>query len=363
AGSVMASFGRLLHLGNVVVDVVLDVPALPERGGDVLASGSQVSPVGGFNVMVAAARQGLPAAYAGAYGSGPFAALARGALADAGIEVLQRPKAGLDTGFVVAVVDADGERTFLTSPGAEANLTAADLAGVHASARDVVYLSGYGLVHLASQQALLDWLARLAGANVVFLDPGPLVATIPAAVLDRVMRRADWLTCNVAEAAALTGRRDPVAARGRGPDGQARLPARPRWPGPRAGARLPGQRRRHQRGRRRSHRGIHRRAGPGRQRTCRRPRRERGCRAGGDKARAGHRARGRRACRVPGRRASAAGSSAAGSSAAVISAAGTSAEGYQLRDAGRGGVGRGDITPAGRSRRRRVLPLWPASGC
>jgi sugar/nucleoside kinase (ribokinase family) len=208
----MASFGRLLHLGNVVVDVVLDVPALPERGGDVLASGSQVSPGGGFNVMVAAARQGLPAAYAGAYGSGPFAALARGALADAGIEVLQRPKAGLDTGFVVAVVDAGGERTFLTSPGAEANLTAADLAGVHASARDVVYLSGYGLVHPASQQALLDWLARLADANVVFLDPGPLVATIPAAVLDRVMRRADWLTCNVAEAAALTGRRDPVAA-------------------------------------------------------------------------------------------------------------------------------------------------------
>ena len=30
-------FDRLLHLGNVVVDVVLDVPALPERGGDVLA--------------------------------------------------------------------------------------------------------------------------------------------------------------------------------------------------------------------------------------------------------------------------------------------------------------------------------------
>src|ERR1039457_5327 len=194
----MASFGRLLHLGNVVV-VVLDVPALPERGGDVLASGSQVSPGGGFNVMVAAARQGLPAAYAGAYGSRPFRALGRGAPA---------------AGFVGAGVDADGERTFLTSPGAEANLTAADLAGVHASARDVVYLSGYGLVHPASQQALLDWLARLAGANVVFLDPGPLVATIPAAVLDRVMRRADWLTCNVAEAAALPGRRDPVAGLG-----------------------------------------------------------------------------------------------------------------------------------------------------
>jgi sugar/nucleoside kinase (ribokinase family) len=122
----MASFGRLLHLGNVVVDVVLDVPALPDRGGDVLASGSRVSAGGSFNVMVAAARQGLPVACAGAYGSGPFAALARDALTGAGIEVLQRPKAGIDTGFVVAVVDADGERTFLTSRGAEATLTTED---------------------------------------------------------------------------------------------------------------------------------------------------------------------------------------------------------------------------------------------
>ena len=31
-------FDRLLHLGNVVVDIVVTVPALPERGGDLLAS-------------------------------------------------------------------------------------------------------------------------------------------------------------------------------------------------------------------------------------------------------------------------------------------------------------------------------------
>ncbi|MFF1631298.1 sugar kinase, partial [Streptomyces sp. NPDC058272] len=29
---------RLLHLGNVMMDLVLAVPALPERGGDVLAT-------------------------------------------------------------------------------------------------------------------------------------------------------------------------------------------------------------------------------------------------------------------------------------------------------------------------------------
>ena len=208
----MGPFGRLLHLGNVVVDVVLDVPALPERGGDMLASSSRMTAGGGFNVMVAAARQGLPVRYAGAHGSGPLAALARAALADAGIEVLQQPTEGLDTGFVISLVEADGERTFITSPGAEAAMTADGLAGVRAAARDAVYLSGYGLMYPGSQRALLGWLAGLDRPAVVFFDPGPLAASIPAAVLDRVMRRADWLTCNAREAAALTGRTDPAEA-------------------------------------------------------------------------------------------------------------------------------------------------------
>src|SRR5262249_57735383 len=41
--SMTSSFTRLLHLGNVVVDVVLSVPALPERGGDVLATRTQTA--------------------------------------------------------------------------------------------------------------------------------------------------------------------------------------------------------------------------------------------------------------------------------------------------------------------------------
>jgi len=205
-------FGRLLHLGNVVIDIVLDVPALPERGGDVLATGTEMTPGGGFNVLAAAARQGLRAAYAGCHGSGPLAALARAALAEAGIEVLQPPKPGADTGFVVSIVDAGGERTFVTSPGAEATMTAADLAGISAGPGDAVYLSGYGLLYPANQLALLDWLGRLGDASVVFADPGPLVHLIPPPVLDRVMARADWWSCNAREAERLTGSRDPAAA-------------------------------------------------------------------------------------------------------------------------------------------------------
>ena len=206
------NIARLLYLGNVVVDIVLDVPALPRRGSDVLARASQQAPGGGFNVMAAAARQGLPVAYAGAYGSGPFADLARAGLAAEGIEVLQPARPDTDTGFVVAVVDDTAERTFVTSRGAEATLTAADLAGVTARPGDAAGLSGYGLVHPSNRGALLGWLARLPAENTVVFDPGPLVTSIPPDALGWVLRRADWLTCSAREALLLTGEASPADA-------------------------------------------------------------------------------------------------------------------------------------------------------
>jgi sugar/nucleoside kinase (ribokinase family) len=211
-GPVSGPFGRLLHLGNVVVDVVLTVPALPEPGGDVLATSTETTAGGGFNVMAAARRQGLPVGYVGAIGAGPFAAVARAACAAEGIEVMQSARLGVDTGFVVSIVDRTGERTFLTSPGAEATLTAADLEPVRPGPRDAVYLSGYGLVHPSNRAALTGWLYRLDDSRIVIVDPGPLVLALPRDMLDRVLGRADWLTCNAREAALLTGSVDPLRA-------------------------------------------------------------------------------------------------------------------------------------------------------
>jgi sugar/nucleoside kinase (ribokinase family) len=239
---VSGPFDRLLHLGNVVVDVVLTVPALPEPGGDVLAASTETAAGGGFNVMAAARRQGLPVRYGGAIGSGPFAEVARAACAAEGIEVLQPAKPGLDTGFVISVVDGTGERTFLTSRGAEATLTGADLELVRPGPRDAVYLSGYGLAHPANLAALLGWLARLDDRHIVIFDPGPLVSSLPRDALEEVLGRADWLTCNAREAALLTGARDPLRA-------PRWLPARsPRGTGA-AGARVSRHRGGHQRGR------------------------------------------------------------------------------------------------------------------
>ena len=110
---------RLVFAGQAIVDIVLRVPALPERGGDMIATSAEITTGGGFNVMAAAARQGLPVLYAGGHGTGPWGDLVRAALGAEGITILRPADPGRDTGFDVALVEPDGERTFATHPGAE----------------------------------------------------------------------------------------------------------------------------------------------------------------------------------------------------------------------------------------------------
>lgn len=205
-------FDRLVHLGNVVVDVVMTVPDLPARGGDVLATTTQLVAGGGFNVIAAAARQGLPVVHGGRHGAGPFGDIARAALAAEGVTLLALPTPLMDTGVVVVLVDAVGERTFVTGAGAETTLEASDLDRLEISDRDAVHLSGYSLLHTRTLEAFTAWLPTLPRQATVFFDPGPLVDQIPPDRLDQVLAQVDWLTGNAREAAFLTGRTDPALA-------------------------------------------------------------------------------------------------------------------------------------------------------
>lgn len=203
----------LLLAGEAIVDLVMRVPRLPGPGADLLADSAAVAVGGGFNVMAAAARQGMPVRYAGGHGTGPWGDLVRAALAAEGIDVLRAPDRDRDTGFDVVFVQPDGERTFVTSLGAETH--PGGWQQVRAVPGDAVYLSGYGLVPSPAtgyDAGLGEWAAALADGVLLFADPGPLVADIPAATLNAVLSRCDWWSCNQREAALLTGSPDPVSA-------------------------------------------------------------------------------------------------------------------------------------------------------
>lgn len=204
--------GRLIGVGNAVVDVVAAVSTLPPPGGDVFADSLVVGAGGGCNALVAAARQGVPTLYAGPIGSGPLGDLVRRALAEEGIAVLSGRYRGHDTGVVITLVDADGERTRITGRSAEVTVSPADLARVSPQVGDAVLVSGYGLVHPADAAVLVPWVRALPAGVLVLVDPGPVAPLDAPEALAAVRERVDWCSANAAEAAQLTGRSDPMEA-------------------------------------------------------------------------------------------------------------------------------------------------------
>ncbi len=196
---------RLLLVGSVLVDILMYVDRLPERGGDRVARRALLTSGGGFNVLVAAARLGMPVAYAGLVGDGPMGTRVMTDLAAAGISLVLPRAAGEDTGFDVGLVESDAERTFVTAPGVESRLHQADLNAVPVLPGDAIYVSGYDLYYPISGAALEEWLPRLGSQNLLVIDPGPLVAEIPGERRERVLSRTDLVSLNAREVGLLTG--------------------------------------------------------------------------------------------------------------------------------------------------------------
>ncbi|MHA6577026.1 PfkB family carbohydrate kinase [Pseudomonas yamanorum] len=203
---------RLLHSGQVIVDLVMSLDTLPATGGDVLANSASFEAGGGFNVMAAARRNGLPVVYLGRHGNGRFGDLARAAMQAEGIEMALAASDDKDTGLCVSLTEATTERTFISHIGAEGDLLAQDLASAVPNADDYVYVSGYSLLLEGKAQALLDWLLALPRQITVVFDPGPLVKAPDSALMVALLPRIDIWTSNGPEALAFTGASDLAGA-------------------------------------------------------------------------------------------------------------------------------------------------------
>lgn len=199
---------RLLSVGSILADVRVELPHLPPRGGDVLASGASVSAGGAFNVLAAASRAGLPSVFGGRHGNGPYGARIRAGLAREGIVTLLAPDPEGDSGFCLVMVEPDGERTFVTSPGVESRIGDRKLASLPLLASDAVFVSGYDLAYPGLGHAIADWTATWPTEVLLVVDPGPLAAEIPSGILAVMLARAQVLTMNRREATLLARARE-----------------------------------------------------------------------------------------------------------------------------------------------------------
>lgn len=201
---------RLISFGGLLADLVVTIDAVPERGGDTMARDFSQTVGGGFAVIAAAARLGMPTVLAGVLGDDAIADVARRKLHEEGVEMLfPEPRAG-GSGVCLVLVDAGGERTMVTVQGVESRVQSEDFDAVAPGPGDVVYINGYELLY-PHATGLVNWVRRVRPDHLVF-DPGPLVSKIDPDALAAILRATRWLSLNENEAAVLTGEDDPAAA-------------------------------------------------------------------------------------------------------------------------------------------------------
>ena len=172
-----APAGRVVLMGQILVDLAVRGEALPAPGGDVWASDEGMHVGGGFNALVAARRMGTQAVSLSPIGHGPYSLLIQQALQRAEITDAGPHIDGVDNGFCIAFTDQSGERTFISTRGAETRAPARAWADFTATMHpgDVLYIDGYLMDHPANRQAAQAALEALPEGVQVILDVSPVI--------------------------------------------------------------------------------------------------------------------------------------------------------------------------------------------
>ena len=196
---------RIISVASVMMTLPMRVPTLPDRGGAVVASTITTSVGGAFNVMRAAASQGVDVVNTCPLGTGPNSALVRQAMEDAGISTVSSTVVG-DTGMKLVLLEADGHTTSLLSPGVEAEIQATNLSGVDIRTGDIVYVSAGDLLYPSYYEALCEWLPTLPADVRIAFAASPLIDRVPTDWLRRILPFCQVVTMNQREGAILSDR-------------------------------------------------------------------------------------------------------------------------------------------------------------
>ena len=162
----------VLVVGDVMRDVVVRPRGPVRHGTDQRASIDIVPGGAGANQATWLARFGVPVRLAACVGRDDLDAHAR-YLRGCGVDPVLTVHATLPTGSLVALIDMNGERSFLTDRGANDGLSRADLPATVLDGVGHLHLSGYGLVGERTRDTVLGLIedARRAGLTIS-VDPG-----------------------------------------------------------------------------------------------------------------------------------------------------------------------------------------------
>ncbi len=168
--------GRVFVAGSINMDVVATASRHPRVGETVAGQAVHYFPGGkGANQAVAAAKLGAPATLIGRLGTDAFGQQLRTFLAAQGVDlVLVKDTADIHTGTAIITI-ADADNTIVVVPGANAMVSAEDVAAPVLAKGDVA------VSQFEIPQATIGAFfkrARAAGATTI-LNPAPAIACGP----------------------------------------------------------------------------------------------------------------------------------------------------------------------------------------
>ncbi|GHA08330.1 sugar kinase [Streptomyces spiroverticillatus] len=209
------SGGGLLVVGDVVTDVVVRHTTAPARGTDTAARIRTLPGGAGANVACWAARRGCRDVRLLARVGADSAAWHRDVLHRAGVRAELAVDEDAPTATVVALVDADAERTFLTDSGAALRLSPADWTPSLLDGIGHLHVSGYLLFAPASRATALLALREARRRGIpTSVDPASagFLAELGVDRFLAAVENVDLLLPNADEARLLTGLPEPAEA-------------------------------------------------------------------------------------------------------------------------------------------------------
>lgn len=201
----------VISLGQVWVDIMMDVDDLPKPGGFAVTHNATPAVGGSYRVLQAVSAMGVHAEHAGIVGTGAWATMVREAFDEAHIEHVGPDRLDLDSGFRLVFHDREHDKkTFVARYGAEAQGNETTFDPLEPGEGDVVHISGNTLLdHTA---AGIDEFMHRAGTDPsarpwrLVINPTRTLALVNDHLLeDLVLARPTW-SCNRQEAATLADR-------------------------------------------------------------------------------------------------------------------------------------------------------------
>lgn len=186
---------EIVVVGSANLDIVVGVDHHPVAGETVLGGDHALAPGGkGANQAVASARLGRRVGFVGRVGTDDAGVRLQESLTDAGVNVAHLTSGERPSGIALISVGPDGDNAIVVSPGANADLSVADLG----AAAEQLGEAAIVLVQLEIPLETVAELPELASGTII-LNPAP-ATPLPESLLAAV----DIITPNRIELATLS---------------------------------------------------------------------------------------------------------------------------------------------------------------